>query len=573
MPDQHYWVAPVAGAALLALAGSAAWAENGPPEQQPEPPAQNQPIQNPDSEVVYVTARRQTEKAQDVPIPLTTVSGYDLDQDDVNNLSGLTQFIPSLQVLSFNPRNTAIMIRGLGANVGITNDGIEPGVGVYVDGVLYARPAESLFDIPDLSSIEELRGPQGTLYGKNAVAGAVNINTALPGEVFEARGSVGFGTYGYERDSASISGPITDDGSIAFRLSTLYSHHNGYFTNITTGQLQDDYGNFSVRGQLVYRESPYFSVRTIADFESYSAAAPVREISGVVTTLANGQPVPRNFYQRSLAAGYTPLPANPYARLTDTNSPVYSKMEQAGLSTEMNWYSSGYTVTSISALRTWTWRPGNDDDLTPLSVLTQSRMSDNEREVTQEFRLASPRDRPVVVNTGVFYLWEQDDGAGTLQYGQDAPLWILGSAAPTAVATLDGYTITAKSNPRVNSYAAYGQAIWHIFPRTDVIGGLRFTYEYKTGGYDQQANGASLTGLTTQDQATANAIRSQFGAANAYSIRTANDLLGGLATLAYHVTDSLMGFVTWSHEEKSAGLNLAKSCRLRSEDCGAGSCR
>ena len=125
-------------------------------------------------ETVIVTARHRAEKAQDVPISLSVVNSDVLEANGITNSLNLNQVFPSLQVISTNPRNTTILVRGLGSNVAITNDGLEAGVGVYVDGVLYSRPAASTFDQSEIASIEELRGPQGTLIGKNAIAGALN---------------------------------------------------------------------------------------------------------------------------------------------------------------------------------------------------------------------------------------------------------------------------------------------------------------------------------------------------------------------------------------------------------------
>src|SRR5262249_35729719 len=148
-------------------------------------------------ETVFVTARRAVERDVDVPISMTTVTAKALEGNGVSNILTLDQLIPSLRVISFNPRNTSIIIRGLGVDIAIVSEGVEAGTGVYVDGVLYARPAESTFDLPDLVSIEELRGPQGTLYGKNSVAGAININTLMPSSTFEAKGAVSIGDFAY----------------------------------------------------------------------------------------------------------------------------------------------------------------------------------------------------------------------------------------------------------------------------------------------------------------------------------------------------------------------------------------
>jgi len=283
----------------------------------------------------------------------------------------------------------------------------------------------------------------------------------------------------------------------------------------------------------------------------------VRAISGVVTTLANGQALPRNFNQRAAAAGYTPLPIDPYARLTDANTPIYSKMAQSGGSAEANWNVGGVLLTSISSFRTWKWRPSNDDDLTSLTVMAKTQQQNDERQVTQELRMASTLGRAVEFSGGLYYFWEQIDGLGELQYGPDAPIWILGSATPVSKAALDGFTISATSVPRINSYAGYGQATWHISPDFDLTGGARYTYEYKTGGYEQTVAGASIGSFTAAEQATIQATRAVFGAANSYSVRTSNNLLGGLATLVYHVSDGVMTYATYSHGEKSAGLNLA----------------
>jgi iron complex outermembrane receptor protein len=126
-----------------------------------------------------VTARRSEEVAQEVPIPLSVVSGGD-GRAGAFNVNRLKEMIPTVQFYSTNPRNSSINIRGLGAPFGLTNDGIEPGVGLYIDGVFYARPASATLDFVDVERIEVLRGPQGTLFGKNTTAGAINVTTRKP---------------------------------------------------------------------------------------------------------------------------------------------------------------------------------------------------------------------------------------------------------------------------------------------------------------------------------------------------------------------------------------------------------
>ena len=132
------------------------------------------------SEAVVVTARRIEETAQDVPIPVSVMSGELVETVGAFNVNRVKDLIPTVQFYSTNPRNSAINIRGLGAPFGLTNDGIEPGVGLYIDGVFYARPAAATLDFLDVERIEVLRGPQGTLFGKNTTAGAINVTTRRP---------------------------------------------------------------------------------------------------------------------------------------------------------------------------------------------------------------------------------------------------------------------------------------------------------------------------------------------------------------------------------------------------------
>src|SRR5690606_33600070 len=126
---------------------------------------------------VVVTSRRRIENAQNIPIPISVVGGSVIQESGSFNVNRVKGLVPSVQLYTSNPRNTGINIRGLGSPFGLTNDGLDPGVGFYVDGVYYARPAAATLDFIDIERIEVLRGPQGTLFGKNTTAGAFNITT------------------------------------------------------------------------------------------------------------------------------------------------------------------------------------------------------------------------------------------------------------------------------------------------------------------------------------------------------------------------------------------------------------
>ncbi len=162
---------------------------------------------------VVVTARHREEDLQKVPLAVSVVGGELLDKTGTVNTQQLSQLVPALYYNSANPRNTAYTIRGLGSNtlsVSAANDGIEPGVGFYMDGVYHGRPATASFDFTDIERVEVLRGPQGTLFGKNTADGAIHVISRLPGFTPEAVSEVSFGNYDFMQAKSSFSARCPD---------------------------------------------------------------------------------------------------------------------------------------------------------------------------------------------------------------------------------------------------------------------------------------------------------------------------------------------------------------------------
>src|SRR5688572_28109090 len=193
------------------------------------------------TEGVVVTARRSEEVAQEVPIPLSVVSGKLMAESGAFNVNRLKELIPTVQFYSTNPRNSSINIRGLGAPFGLTNDGIEAGVGLYIDGVFYARPASATLDFLDVEQVEVLRGPQGTLFGKNTTAGAINVTTRKPSFTQGAEVEMNFGTFGFAQAKASITGPLGK--RFAGRVSFSGTQRDGVLLNTRTGDPVNDLNN------------------------------------------------------------------------------------------------------------------------------------------------------------------------------------------------------------------------------------------------------------------------------------------------------------------------------------------
>jgi len=205
------------GAALSGLVAAPAVAQDNPPQEQvgkqgdPAEPA----IAPAGGNDIIITARRRSESARHVPIAVAVVSAEQLGATGVFNVGRLQQLTPTLQFYSSNPRNTAVNIRGLGVPFGLTSDGFEQGVGIYVDDVYYSRVASATFDFLDFAPIEVLRGPQGTLYGKTA--GAINITTNQPGFDFAGRAEVSLGNYGFQQARLALCGPLSE--TVAARIA------------------------------------------------------------------------------------------------------------------------------------------------------------------------------------------------------------------------------------------------------------------------------------------------------------------------------------------------------------------
>src|SRR6478735_8803886 len=190
--------------------------------------------------------------------------------------------MPSVQLYTSNPRNTGINIRGIGSPFGLTNDGLDPGVGFYVDGVYYARPAAATLDFIDIEQIEVLRGPQGTLFGKNTTAGAFNITTRKPSFTPGGGFEVSYGNYGYIQAKASVTGPLTK--KLAARIGFSGTQRDGLLMNIATGQRVNDINNIGTRGQLLFTPTDNIDITLAGDYSQQRPNGYAQIVAGVAPT-------------------------------------------------------------------------------------------------------------------------------------------------------------------------------------------------------------------------------------------------------------------------------------------------
>ncbi|ANI78866.1 MULTISPECIES: TonB-dependent receptor [Sphingobium] len=321
---------------------------------------------------IIVTARLREEDAQRVPASLSIVSGKDLERTYTVNINQLSQLAPALNYSSANPRNTAFTTRGLGSSVvavSQANDGLEGGVGFYVDGVYHARPATAAFDFADIERVELLRGPQGTLFGKNTTAGAISIITKKPSFDFGGEAEISYGSRNFLQAKAAVTGPI-EDGVLAFRLSGLVTRQDGYIRNVRRDERQNNIHNDAIRGQLLFQPSPDFTLRVIGDWANFSNNCCAQLFVRVAPTLKPAAQRYVTLAANAPGAPYAPPSLNPYDRVTDNDAPLGVDTDEGGVSATADWKLGGTILTSISAWRFWDWDAANDRDYTGLHIQT-----------------------------------------------------------------------------------------------------------------------------------------------------------------------------------------------------------
>lgn len=534
--------------AAILLAAPVAHAQEDVPVTADIPPPSEAPDTELRRETITVTARRVEENLQDVPIPISVLSADLLADTGSFNVGRLKELIPSLQFYSTNPRNTAVNIRGIGAPFGLTNDGLDAGVGFYVDGVFQARPAATTLDFIDVAQVEVLRGPQGTLFGKNTTAGAINITTRKPTFQPETDVELSYGNLGFTQAKASVSGPLAEH--VAARLSFSGTRRDGTLYNTTEQGDLNTLDNLGLRGALLFAPSDALSITLAGDYtrqrpEGY-ALVPV----SVAPTLRNPN---RQYAAIAADLGYAPPSFNPFDRLTDADTRHKSNQDIGGLSLTAEWDVGPGTLTAITAWRYWDWDPSSDRDFIGLPITTISANPSEQRQWTQELRYAGDISPDLGFVIGAFGFHQTIDSTGNQEQGAAAARWLLNPASPGAdtPGLLDGYGQTSDISSENTSAALFGQLEWRVTDRLRLLPGLRLNYDKKSVDYDAEVYG----GLQTTDPVLI-ALQRSILSPLAYATETDDTNISGQLTAAYELTDTLNAYATYATGFKSVGLNL-----------------
>jgi iron complex outermembrane receptor protein len=501
------------------------------------------------TEGVVVTARRVEEAVQEVPIPVSVLTGELVQSAGAFNVNRVKELIPTVQFYSSNPRNSAVTIRGIGSPFGLTNDGIEPGVGLYIDGVFYARPAAATLDFLDVAQVEVLRGPQGTLFGKNTTAGAINVTSRRPNFTPEANAEVAYGSYDFVQTKASVSGPLGN--KVAARVSFSGTGREGFIYNTKTQSETNTLNNLGFRGQVLIAPTKSVAVNASVDHTRQRPDGYAQVVAGVAPTL---RPANRQYAQIAADLGYTPPSFNAFDRLTDTDTSWQSNQDLGGGSVTIDWTVGPGRLTSATAYRYWNWDPSNDRDFIGLPVTSISAAPSKQNQWTQEVRYAGAISPRLNIVTGVFAFKQALDSNSSFkqEQGSAAARFLL---APTPAALtpglLDGYGFDQFLTFRNVSAAAFGQLEWLVTDRLRVLPGLRFNYDQKDVDFNQTVYG----GLQTTDPVL-NALKLSVLAPQAYTADVDDTNTSGQLTVAYNVTPGVHTYATYSTGFKSVGLNL-----------------
>lgn len=501
-------------------------------------------------EQVTVTSRRRKEILQDVPIPISTIKGSTLEDAGAFNVNRLKELVPTVQLYASNARNTTLNIRGLGSTYGLTNDGIDPGVGFYLDGVYIARPAAAWLDFVDIDQIEVLRGPQGTLFGKNTTAGAFNITSRLPQFNPEATVEVSYGNLGFIQAKTSISGPLSK--KLAARASFSGTQRDGALFNVHTNSRINDINNLGFRGQLLYNPHEHIKIVLAGDKSVQRPNGYGWAVAGVVETQRADY---RQFNNIIADLGYELPYQSAFERKIDLDTQSKADNELGGVSLNADFKIANGTLTSTTAWRYWEWVPLNDRDYLGLPVYTISAGNSVHKQWSQEFRYSGKISENVTAVAGLFGLWQdlgtdhvhtEEAGSALWRFQQSStsPLW-------STPGLFDNFGIQTKYGIKSTSLAAYTQIDWAITDALHLLPGLRYNYDKKIANYDRKTYG----GLQTTDPALI-ALKNGVYTNQTFDVNADDGNLSGQLTLRYRINPKINTYANYSISYKPIGINV-----------------
>lgn len=570
-----------------------------------------------DSGEIIVTATRRNESLSDVPLAVSAVTSESLQNSGANDIRQLNQLAPSLLVSSTgNEANGSARIRGVGT-VG-DNPGLESSVAVFIDGVYRSRSGAGLNELGEIERIEVLRGPQGTLFGRNASAGLIHVISKKPEFNFGATAEATYGNYEAMRFAGGVTGPISE--KIAARIDGVYAKRDGFYNDATNGRDVNNRNRYFVKGQLLVEPSDDVSFRLIADYSKKNeecCAAVYLDRANSPQLGGLNDPAQNNIIGALTALGQ-PASAfsNPYSRniSVSTGRSYGGKTTDGGVSLEANLTLGGANLTSITAYRQYKNSQGSDTDYSRVDILYRADDGQAFRQFktfSQELRLqGSAFGEKLDWLVGGYFANEDLSTGDNLKFGSQygrfatcrvvsggglaglfaptAPACLaarpaaFGAASPTIYAAFDRLdtlnnlgSTQDRYNQNSRNFAAFTHNIFHVTDDLSLTLGARYTSERKkfdaTFGNNntvctaQQAALAPL--LTGSLAATAGALiglacqGNSTAELNGVSIndKRKESEFTGTAVLSYKVSDDILTYASYSRGYKAGGFNLDRS--------------
>lgn len=494
-------------------------------------------------EEIVVTARKVSENIQDTPISITAFSAKALEARNVDGLSGLSDFTPNLTIntssaFSGSSQTASVFIRGIGQTDFTLNT--DPGVGTYVDGVYISRAVGGLLDLGDVERVEILRGPQGTLFGKNTIGGAINITTRAP--EFETSGNVSalYGSDNWYKISGNITGPISE--KIAAKLFARYEKRDGYVLRTTDGLLQGNKNSFDIRGALLFKPTDGLKIQINGDYtRSRENGAPLVPIAinpnALFVILHNSLAAPGLQPTLGNAAFYNSqyVPSNIYT--VQGNLDVYSDADVWGLSMNAEYEVGTATFRSITAYRNVKSRFARDGDGSPLQVNSTSN-DYKYNQFSQEFQLlGKAANDKLSYLLGAYFLREKGTDLNIVDFGF--------------------VEFSSGGRVKTNSYAAFAQLGYEVVDNLTLTAGLRYTDEKRVFTPNQFITKLRYTIPIPPFPAQLGVLNLPVGTPvvlpGTYEVGSKE--WTPMVNLSYKVSDDILVYATFSRGFKGAGFS------------------
>jgi iron complex outermembrane receptor protein len=495
-------------------------------------------------EEVVVVAQKRAQSVQEVPISITAFSGADLEARGMNDLQRLATFVPNFDLPGSNStRNSSVRIRGIGTSG--TNPGIESSVGVFLDGLYMPTGAMSLGELSDISTVEILRGPQGTLYGRNTPVGAVNINTRRPEQEFDGQIRGGFGDHGGRVVNGFVGGGLSDQA--AGRLTFYHREFDGFERNALLGGRVNDNDEQGLRGRLLFTPMDNVELNLTTYWSKQEKRCCVGEQIDPLGPTGIATP---GFLAAAEAIG------KPFRNFDDKDHVVWAddegdeRIDSWGAALQADWeLGNGHTITSITGYQDWDNLVAISSDSTAQAVVESVQNQVNEV-LSQELRITSPTGGAWEYLGGV-YLYSQDTTfftASTIQEDANRVFPLPAVVCPAPCLLVPGSTAFTDFEQDTRSVAMFGSLTRYLTSEWDVTVGLRWSQDDKDVDIAHYNAPGAVPPFTNV-----------FGTENIIGELDRTDRnVTWSANSRYRFNDNVMGFVTVGTGFKSGGFNATR---------------